>query len=146
MEKLEKNYNIFDWWKKVFFKNYFNFSGRARRMEYWSYALVNFIITLPFYVLHFIDIAKSDFQNPFSPYYFIIMLISLATLLPSLGVFVRRMHDTNRSGWWFLIAFVPLIGAIVILVFLFTEGTKGVNNYGNDPKSADNNLSAIGME
>jgi uncharacterized membrane protein YhaH (DUF805 family) len=58
-------------------------------------------------------------------------------LLPSLGVAVRRLHDTNRSGWWLLIGLIPIIGGIVLLVFFVLEGTRGPNNHGPDPKLAN---------
>lgn len=60
----------------------------------------------------------------------------LAVLVPSLAVVVRRLHDTGRSGWWFLIAFVPLVGGIILLVFMCSEGAREANEYGADPKLA----------
>jgi uncharacterized membrane protein YhaH (DUF805 family) len=67
---------------------------------------------------------------------FLYDLYLLATFLPSLAVTVRRLHDTGRSGWWWLIAFVPVIGAVVLIVFMCLEGTHGPNAYGPDPKAA----------
>lgn len=64
------------------------------------------------------------------------LLFSLAILLPSLAVVVRRLHDGDRTGWWVLIGFVPLIGALVLLVFMVQDGTRGDNQYGPDPKAA----------
>ena len=62
-------------------------------------------------------------------------LYSLAVLLPSIAVAVRRLHDTDRSGWWFLIGFVPIVGGIILLVFYVLEGTRGPNRFGPDPKT-----------
>ncbi|PWR20702.1 DUF805 domain-containing protein [Zavarzinia compransoris] len=113
-------------WYIAVLKKYVDFNGRARRAEYWWFVLFTVIVSL---VLGAIDalIFGTSLLGP---------LYSLAVLLPSLGVLVRRLHDTNRSGWWILISFVPLVGFIVLLVFLVAEGTKGPNNFGNDPKEA----------
>ena len=64
-------------------------------------------------------------------------LYGLAVLIPSIAVSVRRLHDTNRSGWWLLIALVPLIGAIVLLVFMAQDSQPGKNQYGSNPKAAE---------
>lgn len=104
-------------------KNYAGFGGRARRAEYWQFALVNVIALIALFV---IDLAIGSTV----PY----LLYGLAALVPSLAVGVRRLHDTDRSGWWLLIALVPLVGAIVLLVFLCTAGTRDTNKYGPDPK------------
>ncbi len=105
-------------------KNYVGFSGRARRAEYWQFALFN-IIALA--VCFGIGLAiKSQILYG---------LYALAVLLPGLAVAVRRLHDTDRSGWWLLISLVPLIGGIVLLVFLCLEGTRGSNKFGADPKA-----------
>ena len=63
------------------------------------------------------------------------LLICLALVIPSLAVGVRRLHDTNRSGWWLLIAFIPILGALALLVFFVLPGTVGSNTYGEDPKA-----------
>jgi uncharacterized membrane protein YhaH (DUF805 family) len=115
------------WYVKVL-RQYADFEGRARRTEYWMYTLFTVIIAI---VLTVLDLAL--FGQPTGV---LGLIYSLATLLPSLGVIVRRLHDTGRSGWWFLISFIPLVGAIVLLVFLATEGTRGPNAYGADPKVA----------
>jgi len=107
-------------------KKYAVFNGRARRKEYWMFIL--------FYVLIYIGLmlAESLVGSPF----ILVTVFALGLLLPSLGVTIRRLHDTDRSGWWFLIAFVPLVGGIVLLVFMCLEGTSGANQYGPDPKGA----------
>ncbi|MFJ8860946.1 DUF805 domain-containing protein [Streptomyces sp. NPDC102451] len=112
-------------WYLAVLKNYAGFSGRARRKEYWMFALFNFIAAV---VLGAIGLAI-DSQVPYYIYL-------LAVLIPSLAVAVRRLHDTGRSGWWILIAFVPLVGGIILLVFLCLEGAHEANEYGANPKLA----------
>ena len=90
---------------KTCFSKYANFEGTATRSEYWWFFLFNFIISC---------ILQVIFGN-------LAMVYSLATLLPGIAVGVRRLHDTDRSGWWLLISLVPLLGAIVLLVFLVQE-------------------------
>lgn len=105
-------------------KNYVGFNGRARRAEYWQFVLFNVIALI---VCLVIDLAIGSQVL----YY----LYLLAVLLPSLAVGARRLHDTDRSGWWLLIGLIPLIGGIVLLVFMCLEGTRGNNKYGADPKA-----------
>ena len=119
------------WYLKVL-KNYAGFSGRARRQEYWFFVLFNFIITL---ALIFVD-AFIGTLNPQTGMGVLSGLYSLAVFIPTFAVTVRRLHDTSRTGWWLLIAFIPLIGAIVLLVFMFLDSTSGTNEYGPDPKGA----------
>ncbi|MFJ1733870.1 DUF805 domain-containing protein [Streptomyces sp. NPDC088254] len=113
-------------WYVDVLKKYAVFGGRARRQEYWMFTLFSVIVSI---VLAIIDAAIGSS--------ILGIIYSLAVLLPSLGVAVRRLHDTGRSGWWLLIALVPLIGAIVLIVFLASEGKRGPNEYGPDPKTAD---------
>lgn len=126
--KNESEFSMIDWWKKVFLENYANFEGRARRSEYWYFVLFNFLITLSAYIVSFLLILFGGFLL-----WFFIPIFSLLTIIPSLAAQVRRLHDTNKSGWWLLIAFIPF-GAIVLLIFYFTEGDRGSNQYGTDPK------------
>jgi uncharacterized membrane protein YhaH (DUF805 family) len=113
------------WYLKVL-RQYVDFEGRARRTEYWMYILVTVGIAIVLAVLDSLLFGTSSRVLG--------LIYALATLLPSLGVTVRRLHDTSRSGWWVLISAIPLIGAIVLIVFLATEGTRGPNAYGPDPK------------
>jgi uncharacterized membrane protein YhaH (DUF805 family) len=101
-------------------RKYATFSGRARRTELWYFALYSVLILL---VLSLID--DSGVLGG---------IFHLAILIPSLAVGARRLHDTNRSGWWLLIALVPIIGGIALLVFYAQDGDKGSNQYGEDPK------------
>ncbi|WP_076260133.1 DUF805 domain-containing protein [Intrasporangium flavum] len=117
-----------DWYTKVL-KNYVGFSGRARRTEYWMFTLVNVIIGGVLNVLY--NVTHS------SIFYVLYVLYFLAVLLPSIAVGIRRLHDTNRTGWWLLIGLVPFVGAIVLIVFFATEGNRGANQYGEDPKALE---------
>jgi uncharacterized membrane protein YhaH (DUF805 family) len=130
--KQESEYNMIDWWKKAFIENYSNFEGRARRSEYWYYVLTNLLIVISGYIL----IAIAAFLG--GPIILTIALVLLvlwgaANIIPNLAVIVRRLHDTNKSGWWILIGLVPF-GGIVLLVFYCIEGDRGRNDYGEDPK------------
>lgn len=114
-----------EWYLKVL-KNYVGFGGRARRKEYWMFTLFSFIITL---ILTIIE-SLVDLTDILTGLY------ALAVLLPSLAVSVRRLHDTGRSGWWLLIALLPLIGAIILLVFTCQDSQPHDNEYGENPKAA----------
>ncbi len=105
-------------------KKYATFTGRARRTEYWMFALLNIIIAV---VLGVVDtvIGSPGILGG---------IYVLAVLLPSIAVGIRRLHDTGRSGWWLLIVFVPLVGAIVFLVFTVMDSHPGSNAYGPSPK------------
>jgi uncharacterized membrane protein YhaH (DUF805 family) len=134
MEKSESAYNLFDWWKKVVFQNYANFSGRARRAEYWNFVLVNLIVYIPLYII-FIGGILNESEPIGLLGIGVLGLFALGMLLPGLGVLVRRLHDLNKSGWNFLIYFIPIAGPIIMLVWLCTEGNSYPNNYGDDPKN-----------
>ncbi|NBM16787.1 DUF805 domain-containing protein [Streptomyces sp. GC420] len=114
-----------NWYLDVI-KKYAVFTGRARRQEYWMFFVFNLGISL---VLSIIDAAVLG-TNVLG------LVYALAVFLPSLGVAVRRLHDTGRSGWWILIALIPLIGVIVLIVFLATEGNQAGDKYGPNPKFA----------
>lgn len=103
-------------------KKYTVFTGRADRSEYWMFVLVNFII------MFVLNIPDSIIFGV------IALLYSLGVLLPSIGVGIRRLHDTGRSGWWLLISLIPIIGAIVLIIFLVQDSEAGTNKYGANPK------------
>jgi len=134
MEKLESDYNMIDWWKKVVLKNYANFQGRARRAEYWYFNLCNFICILPLYILGVVGGANESIALTFIGFG-LYGIYALGLMVPGIAVTVRRLHDTNRSGWYYFIAFIPLVGSILILVWFCTEGDRFQNNYGDDPKN-----------
>ncbi|KUP07442.1 membrane protein [Bacillus coahuilensis m2-6] len=112
------------WYLKVL-KNYVGFQGRARRKEYWMFILFTTLISI---VLTLIELAVG-LPSVLTGIY------SLAILLPSLAVSVRRLHDTGRSGWWLLINLVPLIGGIVFLVFTCLDSEPTANRFGENPKN-----------
>ncbi|MEV7425134.1 MULTISPECIES: DUF805 domain-containing protein [unclassified Streptomyces] len=114
-----------NWYVDVL-KQYAVFSGRARRKEYWMFFLFNFVISIAVGVIGGV-IGAENLLNA---------LYGLAILIPSLAVAVRRLHDTGRSGWWLLIALVPLVGFIILIVFLALEGEQGPNAHGANPKHA----------
>jgi len=118
-------------------KKYAEFTGRARRKEYWMFLLFNTIIS---YALQFVDHFISD-----SPLGFLSGIYSLAVILPSLAVGIRRLHDVNKSGWYYLLLLLPIIGWIWLIILLATDGTQGPNKYGADPKNPENELDQIGV-
>jgi uncharacterized membrane protein YhaH (DUF805 family) len=113
------------------FKKYAVFSGRARRSEYWFFVLFNIIAAIIAAVLdNVIGTAFDGFG-----YGILYVVYALAVVLPSLGLLVRRLHDTGKSGFWFFIALVPLIGGIILLVLLVRDSEAGENKYGPNPKT-----------
>jgi uncharacterized membrane protein YhaH (DUF805 family) len=118
-------------WYLEALKKYAVFSGRARRTEYWMFVLFNFIFSIATICIDFVVGAASGLPG----IGFLFLLYGLGTFIPSLAVAVRRLHDTGRSGWWMLIGLVPLIGAIVLIVFNVQAGQPGANKYGPDPKA-----------
>lgn len=122
---------------KAFWSNYRNFKGRARRSEYWFIQLFLVVTNLGAAV---IDLALMDgdvdrfIANGGGGIVGLIWI--LATIVPALAVLIRRLHDTNRSGWWALIGFVPVIGTIVILFFTASDSDQGENRFGSSPKGA----------
>ena len=119
------------WYLEVL-KKYAVFSGRSRRAEYWYFVLFNIIVGV---VLALIDMLLGTFSAA-GNIGLLSGIYSLAVLIPTLAVLVRRLHDIDRTGWWILINLIPLIGTIVLLVFALTPGTPGSNRYGPDPKQA----------
>lgn len=119
------------------FLKYADFTGRARRSEYWWWALFVFLVDLVVNAIggfQPILIILGRGQSGESTLWSVLAgIVSLALLLPGLAVFVRRLHDTGRSGWWWLIALVPLVGAIILIVFLVQEGNPAHNQYGSSP-------------
>ena len=111
---------------------YAEFGGRARRAEYWWFILFSVLVGI---VTSILDVVLStDFEGGLASNGLFNLLANLALLLPSLAVAVRRLHDTDRSGWWILIGLIPLIGLIVLLVFFVQDGTPGPNRFGPSPK------------
>lgn len=123
-----------DWYIKVL-KNYAVFSGRARRKEYWMFILFNTIFLIAAAILDNIFGTTSEVFG-YGFYGLFYWLYCLAVLIPSWAVLVRRLHDVGKSGWFLLIALIPIIGAIWLFVLLVTDGNAGDNQYGVNPKQA----------
>ncbi|HEQ1857258.1 TPA: DUF805 domain-containing protein [Providencia alcalifaciens] len=125
-----------NWYLEVIKNNYANFEGRARRKEYWMFTLVNMIIIMVLYALIIasVDYTTGEMGGLGMIAGILLGIYALATIVPSIAVTVRRLHDTEKSGWWYLVSFIPF-GAFVLLVFMCLEGTKGENRFGTDPKA-----------
>jgi len=113
-------------WYLAVLKKYAVFSGRARRKEYWMFFLFNIII----------ELVLGGIEGLAGGSGVLVGIYGLAVLIPGIAVAVRRLHDTDRSGWWLLIGLLPLIGAIVLLVFMVQDSQPGANQYGPNPKTA----------
>jgi uncharacterized membrane protein YhaH (DUF805 family) len=113
---------------KTCFNKYATFSGRAVRSEYWWFVLFLIIANIVASVLDMAIMGNGGMG--FQP---ISTIFALATLLPSLAAGARRLHDTGRTGWWLLLAFIPILGAIILIWFLAQRGEDGTNAYGPAP-------------
>ena len=110
-------------------KKYADFSGRAPRAEYWWFYL---LIIIGYVIATILD-SMLGLGQMVGPYGVLMCIFALAILVPSIAAGIRRLHDTDRSGWWLLIVLVPIVGVIVLIVFFVTQGTQGPNKYGDDP-------------
>ena len=126
---------MIDWYKKVVFDNYANFTGRARRSEYWYFVLMNFIVAMFLIIvtgtLMFVHYGLGIVGIVLYFLYFAL------TLVPTLAVVARRLHDIGKSGWYYFVAFIPFIGGIWLLVLLVTDSEYGSNAWGPNPKEID---------
>lgn len=118
-------------WFITALKKYADFSGRAQRSEYWYFILFYFLIYLGLFVISAVGGRVIG-----SAVGVLLILFSLAMLIPSLSVCARRLHDTDRTGWWMLISLVPLLGGIILLIFLVQDSQPGENRFGLNPKEA----------
>jgi uncharacterized membrane protein YhaH (DUF805 family) len=125
-------------WYLAVLKKYAVFSGRARRKEYWWFVLINLIIA---FVLAGLG-ALTTKNGEVGVFTALSGLYSLALILPSLGVMIRRLHDTNRSGWWFFISLVPFVGELILLIFLVLDSDPGTNRFGPNPKATAEQVAA----
>jgi uncharacterized membrane protein YhaH (DUF805 family) len=123
------------------FANYVTMSGRAPRSEYWYFALLGILVGIARGILELIlgngipDEPESvDVVNLVAS--LALLVPSLALFIPSITVTIRRLHDTDRSGWWWWILLIPIVGVIVLLVFMCQRGTQGPNRFGDDPLPA----------
>ena len=106
------------------------FSGRSRRKEYWVFVLLNLPFTAVLYAIDNITGLTYGINSGV-----LSSIYSLAIIIPGIAVAIRRLHDTNRTGWWLFIALVPLIGAIILIVFYAQDSQPGYNKYGANPKA-----------
>lgn len=113
-----------EWYLEVL-KKYAVFNGRSHRKEFWMFVLINLIIGV---VLGWVSEALAS-------------IYSLAVLLPAIGVSIRRLHDTGKTGWWLLLHFIPVIGTIILIIFFVQDSDEGANEYGPNPK-----LASVGNE
>lgn len=120
-----------NWYLEVF-RKFADFSGRARRTEYWMFVLFNVIINILLAILD--GMLGTSNREGFG---LLRGIYTLIVLIPSLAVSVRRLHDTGRSGWWLLLSFVPCVGGIILLVFMIQDSEPGENAYGPNPKDAE---------
>ena len=117
---------LIGYWKRVVLEKYADFTGRARRSEYWWFTLANIIAVFVLAIL----IAVADI------FWVLYVIYGLALIIPSIAVTIRRLHDTDKSGWWILIALVPFVGGIILLVFMCIDSTRGTNQWGPSEKYA----------
>ncbi len=133
-------------WMLLPYKRYADFSGRSRRKEYWMFTLFLFLVYIAMFALMgltgmFSAIGPDGTSQLTGVHWVLIALFVIflvATIVPSLAVQIRRLHDQDKSGWFWLINFIPYAGGIVMLVFMCIGGTKGPNRFGDDPKGEQN--------
>lgn len=137
-----------NWYLKVF-KQYFDFSGRARRKEFWMFMLFHYIFIFGASLLLF-SLTGNIYEDD-EPNYVVttvICLYLLISIIPSLAVTVRRLHDSGKSGWWLLLNIIPYIGWFIIVIFTCMEGQSRPNQWGENPKGVGNDIiiNQIGKE
>ncbi|MBV6777754.1 DUF805 domain-containing protein [Xanthomonas euvesicatoria] len=125
-------------WMLLPLKRYADFNGRSRRKEYWMFALMQLLVLFVFGGLFAVAaVAMGNENGPGALAWLIcavMVTVCLALIVPGIAVTVRRLHDQDKSGWFYLISLVPYVGAFVLLVFMCIEGTPGPNQYGENPK------------
>lgn len=124
-------------WAFLPFKRYADFSGRSRRKEYWSFNLMYSIVYSIFvFVIYGLD---PDFENGLTMVFsFLFLIFALGSLIPALAVFVRRMHDTGRSGWYYFMSLIPFVGSVILFIYTIEDSQRGENQYGPNPKEENN--------
>ena len=118
-----------EWYLKVI-NSYFDFKGRSRRMEYWMFVLINSIISVFCILLD--SMLGTVWSIGYGPIY---IGYGLAVFVPGLAVAIRRLHDIGKSGWYYLLVIIPIIGPIWLIILFVTEGEQGDNKYGPNPKN-----------
>lgn len=130
-------------WLTLALKKYAQFHGRSRRREFWMFALFCIIVYTVAMILDNALGITYELLGQDVGYGPIYSIVGLALLVPSLAVGVRRLHDIDKSGWYILVNLIPIIGNIWFIVMMITEGTKGDNQYGPDPKAEYNDISTL---
>lgn len=135
-------------WMFLPYRRYADFSGRSRRMEFWMFTLFYYIALGALLAVMMAGLPWSNMEAPdaepnavFWIGFVLLLLFSLGSVVPAIAVCVRRFHDQDKSGWLYLLNFIPYIGPIIVIVFMFLEGTPGPNQYGDDPK--DENTAGV---
>lgn len=118
-------------WMMMPLKRYAEFSGRSRRKEYWMFMLGVVIVAVILGIIEGILGIAGTVGGVYGP---LSLILVLAIIIPSLALQIRRFHDQDKSGWFVLIGFIPIVGSIAVLVFMCLEGTRGPNRFGPDPK------------
>ncbi len=126
-------------WYIAALRKYAVFRGRARRKEYWIFQLIRYTFFIAGLLLYpLFERLPASVEEQFGDIYLLILYTYYAAmLLPELAVTIRRLHDTGRSGWWYLISLVPYIGAVVLFIFVLQDSQYGENEYGPNPKDME---------
>ncbi len=127
-----------EWYLKVMRDNYSNFSGRARRKEYWMFSLFFFIVAIAAAILAavmgaIVSVGLGE-EVGIAVIVGVMIIFYLAHIIPAIAVTVRRLHDTGNSGWLYLIALIPYLGNLILFIFTLIDGQKGENKWGSNPK------------
>ncbi len=132
-------------WMTLAMKRYAQFDGRSCRQEYWMFVLFSTLVVLALGLVGVLIALATGANDDGSPSTALMVYVGIALLaylgaflIPSIAVVIRRLHDQDKSGWMYLISFVPYVGGIVIFVFMCLPGTKGPNQYGDDPLASEN--------
>ena len=120
-------------WFLMAIKKYAQFDGRSQRSEYWFFALFYILFAI---AATLIDVGVGSY-DPQTGFGLLSAILAIGLFIPSLSVSVRRLHDTDRSGWWLLICLIPLVGAIWFLVLMVFDSTPGNNRFGPNPKALE---------
>jgi uncharacterized membrane protein YhaH (DUF805 family) len=122
---------------KSVFSQYVGFTGRARRSEYWWFVVFSILVNIVTSILDNVLGTTMGADDAFYNAGVIGTIVGLAMFLPGLAVAVRRLHDTDRTGWWVLIALVPFLGFILLIVFFASDSKPGTNRFGPSPKGIE---------
>ena len=124
-----------EWYLKVMRDNYANFSGRARRKEYWMFVLVQTIVMIGLMILDSVLGLDFELQGISLGFGYLYLIGLIVHFIPSLSVAVRRLHDVGKSGWFYLLVLIPFIGWVWLFILYCIEGQKEDNKWGPDPKA-----------